>query len=637
MRARSSPAATTRPGRCSDTTRSGSATACRSDSSPRSDRRGTGRGCRAVVAARLLAPGSEWRVLRALQLANFTTPLLLDDDARIRAALRDVPGIDSDAIVERMDDAEVTDAYERDKAEARSASGTPPRRSARPRRPTARSASPRRRSSSSGMVRGSSPAAGSRSSRTTCSSRTSRQGSRGIRTRRSATSARALSGWADDGRGRGPARGGRTPSRTWREPSGRFSISSREERRGAFRSGRTRSGSARDELRWRPMFVSFEGLDGSGKSTQAKLLRARLEADGEAVLTRGARRDRARRADPRARPSWWPRRTVGRGAPVRGRPRAACRAGHPARARARRGGRLRSLPRLLGRVPRGSGARTRLQRVLDLNLAAVAGLLPDRTFLLLLDPAEVSARVGGSTIGSNARTRRSTGASTPGIASSRSGSRSGSSCSTASVLPNRLQRRCMERFASVPEQLEASGSSPPRSRTRRHTPISCTALRSREANRRAGVRNRPPRGRSPGRGSHASRSVRPRAARGDDPHRRCARAPARPAHAPLRGGSTRLPRPRCRADERGRCRRAAQGSEEPPPYAVIVLVASELGPPPPTILSAASSSRSEAFGARRPGVDHATGAGAERGRNPRPLPRRRGAARSRAPPRLGRG
>lgn len=85
---------------------------------------GTGRGCRAVVAARLLAPGSEWRVLRALQLANFTTPLLLDDDARIRAALRDVPGIDSDAIVERMDDAEVTDAYERDKAEARSASGT---------------------------------------------------------------------------------------------------------------------------------------------------------------------------------------------------------------------------------------------------------------------------------------------------------------------------------------------------------------------------------------------------------------------------------------------------------------------------------------------------------------------------------
>jgi hypothetical protein len=85
---------------------------------------GTGRGCRAVVAARLLEPGSEWRVLRALQLANFTTPLLLDDDAAIRAALRDVPDVDADAIVDSLDTAEVVDAYERDKAEARSAAGT---------------------------------------------------------------------------------------------------------------------------------------------------------------------------------------------------------------------------------------------------------------------------------------------------------------------------------------------------------------------------------------------------------------------------------------------------------------------------------------------------------------------------------
>src|SRR3970040_651296 len=82
---------------------------------------GTGRGCRAVVAARLLDPGSEWRVLRALQFANFTTPLLLDDDEQIRHALRAVPGIDADTIVDRLDDHEVTQAYEGDRAEARTA------------------------------------------------------------------------------------------------------------------------------------------------------------------------------------------------------------------------------------------------------------------------------------------------------------------------------------------------------------------------------------------------------------------------------------------------------------------------------------------------------------------------------------
>jgi protein-disulfide isomerase-like protein with CxxC motif len=85
---------------------------------------GTGRGCRAVVAARLLAPGSEWRVLRALQLANFTTPLLLDDTESIREALRAVSGIDADAISDRIDDDDVVDAYERDRAEARTAAGT---------------------------------------------------------------------------------------------------------------------------------------------------------------------------------------------------------------------------------------------------------------------------------------------------------------------------------------------------------------------------------------------------------------------------------------------------------------------------------------------------------------------------------
>ncbi len=84
----------------------------------------TGRGCRAVVAARLLFPGSEFRVLRALQLANFTSTLLLDDDDQIRSVLAETGGVDADAIVESLDGPDVTEAYERDKAEARSAAGT---------------------------------------------------------------------------------------------------------------------------------------------------------------------------------------------------------------------------------------------------------------------------------------------------------------------------------------------------------------------------------------------------------------------------------------------------------------------------------------------------------------------------------
>jgi len=84
----------------------------------------TARACRAVVAARILDPGSEWRVFRALQLANFTTPLLLDDDAQLAEALRSVPGVDAQEIVARLDAPDVSEAYERDRAEARTAAGS---------------------------------------------------------------------------------------------------------------------------------------------------------------------------------------------------------------------------------------------------------------------------------------------------------------------------------------------------------------------------------------------------------------------------------------------------------------------------------------------------------------------------------
>jgi predicted DsbA family dithiol-disulfide isomerase len=83
------------------------------------------RACRAVIAARQQWPGSEWRVFRALQLANFNTPLLFDDDEQMRAALGAVPGIDADQIVTLIDAPGVLAAYEQDKAETRTAAGSP--------------------------------------------------------------------------------------------------------------------------------------------------------------------------------------------------------------------------------------------------------------------------------------------------------------------------------------------------------------------------------------------------------------------------------------------------------------------------------------------------------------------------------
>lgn len=92
---------------------------------PKARPSGTGRGCRAVVAAGLDAPGSEWSVLRALQIGYFTSDLLLDDAESIRRALAGVPGVDADAVAARVDDADVVAEYERQRAEARSAEGTP--------------------------------------------------------------------------------------------------------------------------------------------------------------------------------------------------------------------------------------------------------------------------------------------------------------------------------------------------------------------------------------------------------------------------------------------------------------------------------------------------------------------------------
>jgi 2-hydroxychromene-2-carboxylate isomerase len=85
----------------------------------------TSRACRAIVAARELDPALGVAALRALQLLQFTTPRLLDDDEDLRAVLATVPELDADAIVARIDDPEIVELYEADRALARSAEGSP--------------------------------------------------------------------------------------------------------------------------------------------------------------------------------------------------------------------------------------------------------------------------------------------------------------------------------------------------------------------------------------------------------------------------------------------------------------------------------------------------------------------------------
>jgi 2-hydroxychromene-2-carboxylate isomerase len=85
----------------------------------------TARACRAVVATRLTAPEQEWPVFRALQFTQFTTPLPLDSDAALRNALMSVAQVDTETIMGMLDSDEVTEAYEADRAEARTAAGGP--------------------------------------------------------------------------------------------------------------------------------------------------------------------------------------------------------------------------------------------------------------------------------------------------------------------------------------------------------------------------------------------------------------------------------------------------------------------------------------------------------------------------------
>ena len=92
---------------------------------PRPHVHGTWPMCRAVVAARLTEPGREWSVFRALQVAQFTTTLDLETAEGIAAALERVPGIDVERLLEAAAAPETEAAFAADRAEARTAEGSP--------------------------------------------------------------------------------------------------------------------------------------------------------------------------------------------------------------------------------------------------------------------------------------------------------------------------------------------------------------------------------------------------------------------------------------------------------------------------------------------------------------------------------
>lgn len=146
----------------------------------------------------------------------------------------------------------------------------------------------------------------------------------------------------------------------------------------------------------RLVFVTFEGGDGSGKTTQATLLAERLRREGEEVVL--TREPGGTELGERIRELLL---HAGHVAPwAEAALFAASRAQHvdevirPALER----GAVVVCDRYLDSslayqgIARGLG----LEAVLELNLSAVGGLLPDRTFLLVIDPGESRSRLGGA-------------------------------------------------------------------------------------------------------------------------------------------------------------------------------------------------------------------------------------------------
>ena len=145
------------------------------------------------------------------------------------------------------------------------------------------------------------------------------------------------------------------------------------------------------------MFVTFEGVDGSGKSTQARILAEALRDEGREVVA--TREPGGTELGERVRElvlhgngvSPWAEATLF----------AAARAQlveeiiRPALARGADVVCDRYLDSSL--AYQGIGRGLGVDRVLELNLVATGGLLPDKTFLLELPAAEAARRRGADT------------------------------------------------------------------------------------------------------------------------------------------------------------------------------------------------------------------------------------------------
>lgn len=142
------------------------------------------------------------------------------------------------------------------------------------------------------------------------------------------------------------------------------------------------------------MFVTFEGLDGSGKTTQAELLAEHLREEGrEVVLTRepggtelGERVRELLLGGDAVSP--WAEAALFAAA----RAQLVAEVIRPALDRGADVVCDRYLDSSL--AYQGIARDLGIDRVLELNLPAISGLLPDRTFLLLVDPEEAARRSG---------------------------------------------------------------------------------------------------------------------------------------------------------------------------------------------------------------------------------------------------